>query len=676
MNLLTKLGRSVNTVWYLYRESPRAANLHTGFTRSLNSNLDNTQAPLSGGESLDPFASSFVLNQPRNILQDFVSRKEIGEIALENGVSEIQLPNLFDSFVEYYSKSWREHLDVAVILSDIEKEHGHITDLFPIFLRYAYSHRLKADTSHQTETIVRTLINDYHKQFIDARRIKRKVIIHVGGTNSGKTYQAMQRYLQSESGIYAAPLRMLAHETYVRTNEEGIDCDMFTGEEKKYKNSADKPSAHVSCTVEMVPTDMSIFQVGVIDEIQMIGDDERGAGWTKALFGLCCKELHLCGHPSAVNLVKTLLKLTEEEVEVRTYDRLTPLSLSDTHLNSDFKKMRPGDCMIAFSRLKLHSLKAQIEVSTGMKCGIIYGHLPPRVRMEQIRLFNDPDSEIQVIVASDAIGLGVNLNIKRIIFNSFHKTRRGRNSELITPQLAKQIAGRAGRYLSRYPEGEVTCFHAYNYLILKKLLATPIPDIPKAILSPTSECWAHFDYLFPGNTTEHLLQLLNSKIPKESNFQFLNDSKLVSASLLKIIGIQGVSTLNLMNCFVNLKIEFIKQVSEYLLSCFAEGRLVRYEDVLYSCSWPRPPPVTAMDLEVYEHMSEVCDLYLWLHQRNPTIFPDRFKIRDLQIQISRIIGDTLCCPCFPTDREEVYYLPRSDYVERFSAYYKSALSST
>ena len=105
---------------------------------------------------------------------------------------------------------------------------------------------------------------------------------------------------------------------------------------------------------------------------------------------------------------------------------------------------------------------------------------------------------------------------------------------------------------------------------------------------------------------------------------------------------------------------------------FAEGRISSYEDLLFICSWPRPPPAYAQSLEEYEHISDLCDLYLWLNQRNPLFFPDRMKVQELKGTISKTIGDTLSRPCI-NDGLDVLYIPDSDYCENLQQYFKDTV---
>jgi ATP-dependent RNA helicase SUPV3L1/SUV3 len=105
-----------------------------------------------------------------------------------------------------------------------------------------------------------------------------KVILHVGPTNSGKTYMALHRLQEAYAGVYAGPLRLLAHEIYEKFNKRGIPCNLMTGEERRL---VDERAPLVSCTVEMATFERRL-EVAVIDEIQMIADEQRGWAWTQA----------------------------------------------------------------------------------------------------------------------------------------------------------------------------------------------------------------------------------------------------------------------------------------------------------------------------------------------------------------------------------------------------------
>lgn len=320
--------------------------------------------------------------------------------------------------------------------------------------------------------------------FPDARNMHRKVIMHVGPTNSGKTHNALRALAAAKTGVYAGPLRLLAHEIWERLNlgrivpagveetkattfssfkldtDSALDmgnmkpvlstignakyarrCNMLTGEEQKI---VDNNSGLVSSTVEMLSY-KQLYDVAVVDEIQMIGDPERGNGWTQAVLGLRAKELHLCGEESAIPLIQELLKETGDELIIHRYQRLSPLQVEKVSLDGNLRHIQKGDCVVTFSRTNIFLLKQKIESQTSMRCAVVYGRLPPETRSEQAALFNDPDSGYDVIIGSDAIGMGLNLKIKRIVFETLRKFD-GETERFLSVSQIKQIAGRAGRY--------------------------------------------------------------------------------------------------------------------------------------------------------------------------------------------------------------------------------------
>jgi ATP-dependent RNA helicase SUPV3L1/SUV3 len=238
-----------------------------------------------------------------------------------------------------------------------------------------------------------------------ARSMQRTIHLHVGPTNSGKTYRALKRLEQAQRGFYAGPLRLLAQEVYSRFIADGIPCALVTGDEVRIP---DTPPRIFSNTVEMVTLSQD-FEVGVIDEIQMISDPDRGWAWTKAFMGARAKELHVCGEERTVPLIKELAKLTGDVLEIHRYQRLNPLKVESTSLQGDLRKLQKGDCVVAFSRLNIHALKNEIEKMTGKRAAIVYGGLPAEIRTQQANLFNDPDNDYHFLVASDAIGMGLNL---------------------------------------------------------------------------------------------------------------------------------------------------------------------------------------------------------------------------------------------------------------------------
>jgi ATP-dependent RNA helicase SUPV3L1/SUV3 len=173
----------------------------------------------------------------------------------------------------------------------------------------------------------------------------------------------------------------------------------------------------------------------------------------------------------------------QERVEVITYDRLSPLEVEHEPLFGRYKMIMPGDCIVAFSKKKVRAIKSVIESERRMKCAMIYGSMPPEVRSKQADLFNDPHSPFKVLVATDAIGLGLNLNIKRIIFHELQLF----DGLKISSQRVKQIAGRAGRF-GREKYGRVTTFkEGDDFEYLHECMSLMPEEYKKAGLLPQSQ---------------------------------------------------------------------------------------------------------------------------------------------------------------------------------------------
>lgn len=294
--------------------------------------------------------------------------------------------------------------DLHIVVADILQGAGHVDDIFPYFLRHArrmFPHLECMDDLRQISDL-RTPANWYPH----ARRLQRRIVFHAGPTNSGKTYHAMERFMRAKSGVYCGPLKLLATEVYNKCNAAGTLCDLVTGEERKFGRADGEPSAHVACTVEMTSM-ANTYEVAVIDEIQLLRDPGRGWAWTRAFLGLLADEVHVCGEAGAAELLRRLCDTTGEVVEVRQYERLTQLTVESTALQT-LDNVQPGDCVVCFSKNDIYAVSREIE-ARGKEVAVIYGGLPPGTKLAQAAKFNDPTNACKVMVATDAIGMGLNL---------------------------------------------------------------------------------------------------------------------------------------------------------------------------------------------------------------------------------------------------------------------------
>ena len=278
-------------------------------------------------------------------------------------------------------------------------------------------------------------------EYPGARCMNRKFYIHVGGTNTGKTYQGIQRLKEAASGVYLAPLRLLALEIQETLLESGVVCSMLTGEEEDIRPGA----THISSTVEKLDVNRR-YDVAVIDECQMIGDSQRGFAWTRAILGVQAEEVHLCVAPEGLKILKTVLKDLREPYEVIEHERKVPLLWQKK--NVILGKAQPGDAFVAFSKREVLRM-AEFLRKKGTPASVIYGDLPYSTRRQQMQRFLD--GETRLLVATDAIGMGLNLPIQRVIFTADEKFDGIEKRPLLASEV-RQIAGRAGR-IGKYDKG-------------------------------------------------------------------------------------------------------------------------------------------------------------------------------------------------------------------------------
>ncbi|XP_021306629.1 ATP-dependent RNA helicase SUV3, mitochondrial isoform X2 [Sorghum bicolor] len=470
-------------------------------------------------------------------------------------------------------------------------------------------------TYHNSAKFDLTDLTHPHIWYPKAREKKRNVFLHVGPTNSGKTYSALKRLEASSSGVYCGPLRLLAREIAQRLNKVNVPCNLITGQERDEIEGA----KHSSVTVEMadVTTD---YQCAVIDEIQMVGCKSRGYSFTRALLGLCSDELHVCGDPAAVPLIQRILEATGDVVTVQYYERLSPLVPLKSPLGS-FSNIKAGDCLVTFSRRGIYTLKKRIEREGKHLCSVVYGSLPPETRTKQATMFNDDTSDLDVLVASDAIGMGLNLNISRIIFSTMMKFDGFCNRELTVAEI-KQIAGRAGRYGSKFPVGEVTCVDAEDLPLLHSSLKSASPIIERAGLFPTFDLLSLYSRLHGTDFFHPVLERFLEKAKLSPDY-FIADCE----DMLKVAAIVDDFPLGLYDkyLFCISPVDIRDDISVQGLVQFAENYarkgIVRLKEIFTPGTLQVPK--TDNQLKELESVHKVLELYVWLSFRMDDSFPDR-----------------------------------------------------
>ena len=302
-----------------------------------------------------------------------------------------------------------------------------------------------------------------------ARGMRRRFVLHLGPTNSGKTWESIQRLRAARKGIYLGPLRLLAFEQFENLNMEDVPCSLVTGEER-----IAVPNSRVqSSTIEMADL-AERYDFAVIDECQMISDRDRGGAWSAAVLGLCADEIHICASPDAEALLTKIIRDCGDELSVVRHERMTPLEVEETgfHFPSG---VRRGDALIVFSRARVHALAAELK-QKGYRVSLIYGALPPDVRRNQAESFRRGETDI--VVSTDAIAMGMNLPIARVVFMESEKYD-GDIVRPLTDSEIRQIAGRAGRF-GQYDIGYVNALGFRP--TVAGALSRPMPPLTHAVI--------------------------------------------------------------------------------------------------------------------------------------------------------------------------------------------------
>jgi ATP-dependent RNA helicase SUPV3L1/SUV3 len=328
-----------------------------------------------------------------------------------------------------------------------------------------------------------------------------KIIALLGPTNTGKTYVAIEKMLTFETGIFGLPLRLLAREVYDKcVNKVGIEkVALITGEEKIIPSTA----CYFICTVESMPKDKSVDFVA-IDEIQMCADRERGHIFTERL-------LHSRGTKLTMFLgSQVMAKIIEElvnGVEFEKKERYSKLSYSGIKKVS---RLERKVAVIAFSIEEVYAIAELVRRQKG-GAAVIMGSLSPKTRNSQVGLYQSGD--VDYLIATDAIGMGLNMDINEIFFSNLKKFDGKKTRRLNLIEMS-QIAGRAGRYKNDGGFGTTGDCETLNSDEIEKIENHQLPET-KTIYWRNS----NLDFKNP----ENLIASLERK-PSKKNLLRTNDS--------------------------------------------------------------------------------------------------------------------------------------------------------
>ena len=264
---------------------------------------------------------------------------------------------------------------------------------------------------------------------------KNKITAVLGPTNTGKTHLAIETMLSFDSGMIGFPLRLLAREVYDNVIKKvGLDkAALITGEEKIIPSNA----KYFLCTVESMPIDKQLDFVGV-DEIQMCADHERGHIFTDRLLNMRGNKLTML---MGSNTIGNIISKLDDDIEFINRKRLSKLSYAG---HKKISRINRKTAIIAFSSEEVYAIAELIRRQKG-GAAIVMGSLSPKTRNAQVELYQSGD--VDFLVATDAIGMGINMDLDYVYFSNLKKFD-GRKLRKLNLSEIGQIAGRAGRYLN------------------------------------------------------------------------------------------------------------------------------------------------------------------------------------------------------------------------------------
>jgi ATP-dependent RNA helicase SUPV3L1/SUV3 len=503
----------------------------------------------------------------------------------------------------------------------------HISSKTSRRVLFAFDQRIANELlKRQRQALLARTVRDFKNLFPLARSLRRRLIFHTGPTNSGKTYTAFQQLKKAGTGYYLAPLRLLALEGYESLRDDGVSASLITGEEQLL----DEDATHISSTIEMLNFETEV-DCCVIDEVQMIDDRDRGWAWANAIIGAPAKTVIMTGSPNAREAIIALAEYLGEPLDIIEFERKNPLELLKSPTPID--AIQPQSAVIAFTRSNALRLKQQL--SKTYRTSVIYGNLSPEVRREEARRFREGETDI--LVATDAISMGLNLPIKTLLFSKADKFD-GQNQRNLTATEVRQISGRAGRYgLSE--KGYVGALSAD---VLKTVTALFTKTI-EAITLPFN-VMANFDHIMlvsnilEERSLSNIVNFFVENMKFEGPFRAANLESMQEASAI------------IDNYDLDMRTKYTLATAP--LSTSSPLVMASFERYVRALEQKKPiayiPPqrlgnyaLSMEELQEAEDRIKEISLYLWLSYRMGEYFVDAEKARTFRGELNRFIENSL-----------------------------------
>ena len=533
-----------------------------------------------------------------------------------------QIPRIEQAVAEH-----RDRLTEQDITEELRKLDGYLSvrQLIDRSSRIVRELSLRAANHRMAEGIA---LHRFHETFPGARARGRQLLLIAGPTNSGKTYAAFQHLAAAKSGVYLAPLRLMAAEFWDRMRAADVPCSLITGEER----FPDPDARHVSSTIEMLATDAE-YDVAIIDEVQMIADKDRGWAWTQAIVGVNAKLVIFVGSPDAENVLREIASRLGESFDVQRTERLTPLEVADRPLASDTKP-EDGTAFISFSRRDVLAWKQTLGTSD---CAAIYGALAPEVRREEARRF--AAGEARIVSATDAIGMGLNLPVKTIVFTT-RTTWDGEKDITLSDSSIRQIAGRAGRF-GMHETGTVTALNRRDLDHIRAAMASEAEPLP--VIAPIAPHMKMLDFLAQETGRNDLASLLDcfAALPGDTDLFSKADVSSMRdlASQIGDFQLPLVTQFALCACPVDTRSgehmrtwrQWVAAVAEEIPSPMPRGQRFTAQ----------AGTTSAVQLQNAEGSVRLLAAYRWMHHRMPELFPDIEEAISVSSATNQFISNSL-----------------------------------
>jgi ATP-dependent RNA helicase SUPV3L1/SUV3 len=566
---------------------------------------------------------------------DLLARRElVEERATRDAIDDLN-QEVEEFVIEVADQCEEEGFDPMLFLHVLEElETSEPAEYVFERIRQRLEHAVEREREERYAARTKESINlaEYPQSFEVASKMGRKFIALLGPTNSGKTHRAMEHLAQAASGVYLAPLRLLALENFERLQNtyredgEPVKVSLVTGEERRLAEGA----THVASTVEMLDTRTKV-EVAVIDEIQMLADRDRGAAWTAAVCGAPASTVYLVGAPEARRAIEALAARLECPLEVHVLKRKAPLSMEPTAVRK-IRNLKRGDAVIAFSRRDVLMWRDMIT-ETGLSVATVYGNLSPEVRRAQAERFREGQADI--VVGTDALAMGLNMPIQRIVMTTAVKYN-GVEEEEISAALAKQIAGRAGRF-GVHEEGFVAGYDDETHQIMRSLMKEKIPPVPATgfAVAPSLE-QLHRIASVTGETS--LVKLLrrfvhNIDVPDGFFYPRITEEQNERAEWLDTLDLSVAEKFTLSLVPVSTRVPALENALTHWAQSLAKKRVCKLQ--------PQPQELFWKNLQEVEDTCRMYSAYAWLGYRMPDYFPSVEEAQQLAREASERVDSLL-----------------------------------